>query len=87
MNIRELKIDTTNENKTIIEDKSGFLRLVAKIYFELHYNTIKKYDPNHMILGVRFIGANAPKEVLEEMSPYVDIVSFQPYTQLFQLNY
>ncbi|HHT9158995.1 MAG TPA: beta-galactosidase [Candidatus Brocadiaceae bacterium] len=86
LNIRELKIDTTNENKTIIEDKSGFLRLVAKIYFELHYNAIKKYDPNHMILGVRFIGANAPKEVLEEMSPYVDMISFQPYTPIVPIE-
>ena len=81
LEIRTLKVDPLNKGK-IIEDKSSFLRLVAKTYFRMHHNAIKKYDPNHMILGVRFIGANAPKEVLEEMAPYVDIVSFQPYTPI-----
>jgi len=61
------------------ENRSGFLRLVARTYFEIHHRIVKKYDPNHMILGARFIGHAVPREVLETIGKYVDIVSFQPY--------
>ncbi|TAN62256.1 hypothetical protein EPN18_05050 [bacterium] len=61
------------------EDKSQFLRLIASTYFKLNHEAIKKYDPNHMILGCRFFDASPPKEVIEEMNNYVDIISFQPY--------
>jgi len=60
-------------------DKSAFLRFVADTFFEMHYSIIRKYDTNHMILGVRFVGNIAPSEVLEAMDKYVDVVCFQPY--------
>jgi hypothetical protein len=60
-------------------DKSAFLRFVADAFFEMHYSVIRKYDTNHMILGVRFVSNIAPPEVLEAMGNYVDVVCFQPY--------
>jgi hypothetical protein len=69
------------------QDKSEFLRLVAETYFKINYETIKKYDPNHMILGVRFAGYAVPQEVLETIGKYVDIVSFQPYDPIVPLEW
>lgn len=69
------------------EDKSEFLRLVAETYFKLNYEAVKKYDPNHMILGVRFRGHAVPREVLEVIGNYTDIVSFQPYDPIAPLEW
>lgn len=60
-------------------DKSAFLRFVANVFFEMHHSIIRKYDTDHMILGVRFVSNIAPSEVLEAMGNYVDVVCFQPY--------
>ena len=69
------------------QDQSRFLRLVAETYFKLNYAIIKKYDSRHMILGARFRGHAVPREVLEAMGPYVDIVSFQPYDLIAPLEW
>lgn len=69
------------------QDQSRFLRLVAETYFKLNHAIIKKYDSRHMILGARFRGHAVPREVLEAMGPYVDVVSFQPYDLIAPLEW
>jgi hypothetical protein len=68
-------------------DRSKFLRLVAESYFKINYEIVKRYDPHHMILGVRFAGHAVPQEVLETVGQYVDIVSFQPYDPIAPLEW
>jgi agarase len=59
------------------------LRLAAEKYFQTGHAIIKKYDPHHLILGVRFIGVHSvPREVLETIGRYVDVVSFNAYDLL-----
>lgn len=68
------------KNEQCNKDISEFIRFVAETYFKLNYEIIKKYDPNHMILGVRFSEhSRTPKEVLEVIGKYTDIVSFNTY--------
>lgn len=59
-------------------DRMAFLKEIAGQYFRVCYEAIKRYDPNHLILGCRFAGT-APDPVVEAMAPYVDVVSFQWY--------
>lgn len=52
----------------------------AKQYYKTIHDAIRKYDPNHLILGDRY-EANAPiaMEVIEAALPYVDVLSFQDF--------
>lgn len=59
--------------------RSAFLNKVAKRYFSVCEESIRKYDKNHLILGCRFAGY-APVEVLEGMSDYIDVVSYNNYS-------
>ena len=49
-------------------------------YFRIVSHAIKKYDPNHLVLGSRFHGkALRLPEVLQGAGPYVDVVSINLY--------
>jgi hypothetical protein len=56
------------------------LSKMAKQYYKTIYDAIRKYDPNHLILGDRY-EANAPiaMEVIEAALPYIDVLSFQDF--------
>src|SRR4029079_11099850 len=52
--------------------------LVAREYFRVTGEAIRRYDPNHLILGCRFMGvANPP--VLRAMGGFADVVSINNY--------
>jgi len=44
--------------------REALMETLARKYFEVVYKAIKKADPNHMILGIRFAG-EAPDAVLK----------------------
>jgi len=54
------------------------LRDLATAYYRITTEAIKRYDPNHLILGDRY-DADRPiaEEVLAAAQPYVDVYSFQ----------
>jgi hypothetical protein len=58
--------------------QSHFLRTVAAEYFRVCAEAIRRYDPNHLILGCRFAGY-APPEVVQSMGDAVDVVSYNNY--------
>ncbi len=60
------------------EDKSSFLELAAAEYARVSRDSIRRYDPNHLILGCRFAGY-ATEPVLRAMGPYCDVVSYNSY--------
>lgn len=59
-------------------DRLGFLREIARQYFKVTYEAIKKHDPNHLVLGCRF-AYKPPDEVLEGCIGYVDVISINCY--------
>ncbi len=62
------------------KDKHAFLRLAAERYFSVSTAAIRRYDPNHLILGSRFAGLNGADPVVWEVSGrYCDIVTFNCY--------
>ena len=68
--------DTTNA-----DIQAKFLGFVAHTYFSIVYNAIKKYDPNHMVLGprVNISSARENKYFMQAAGPYVDILAVNYY--------
>jgi agarase len=75
------ELEAEEDSSAISSDKSAFLRLIARQYFKVTARAIRKYDPNHLILGCRFAGY-APDEVLKEVGEFVDVVSYNTYDLL-----
>jgi hypothetical protein len=66
-------------------DIDDFTQLVAHTYFKNMTEIVRKKDPNHLILGVRFHLFGAPKEVIEECGNYCDVVSINYYCNFLDL--
>jgi len=51
---------------------------LAERYYRITRDAVRRYDPNHLILGDRYEGAAAlPDEVLAAAAQHVDVLSFQ----------
>lgn len=60
--------------------KREFLRLVAERYFSCTTSAIRKYDPNHLVLGCRFAGFSGAHDIVWEVAGrYSDLVTFNLY--------
>ena len=54
------------------------LRELATRYYRVTHDAIRRYDPNHLILGDRYeANVQLPVEVVEAALPFVDVLSFQ----------
>ncbi|WP_308637178.1 beta-galactosidase [Paenibacillus silvisoli] len=73
----------TADTEQYEQDKLDFLRLIADTYYKTTSELLRQYDPNHLIMGCRLVGASTPEVVLEAMAPYVDVVSLNFYTRYF----
>jgi hypothetical protein len=56
------------------------LHEMASVYYRLMHDAIRRYDPNHLILGDRY-DANCPLPdvVLQAAAPFVDVISLQDF--------
>jgi parallel beta-helix repeat protein len=64
--------------KSLDSDRLGFLGVVAKRYFQVCHDAIKRHDPNHLILGCRF-AFQPPDEVLKSCIGFLDVISINNY--------
>ncbi|MCZ7584643.1 MAG: hypothetical protein M5R36_15625 [Deltaproteobacteria bacterium] len=60
-------------------DRAAFAGFVAERFFKTCHDAIRAADPNHLILGARFISWVAPREVVRAIVPYTDVVSVNHY--------
>ncbi len=58
-----------------------FVALAARRYFRVAVEAIRKYDPNHLILGCRFAG-NAPDSAWKACAETCDVVTFNYYPRI-----
>jgi hypothetical protein len=64
----------TEEGKRALSD-------MATQYYKVTHDAIRRYDRNHLILGDRYEGrAPLPEEVVSAALPYVDVLSFQHFS-------
>jgi len=61
--------------------KSEFLYDCARRYFETVTAAVRRHDPNHLVLGIRF--AEQPDERWAEMSRIFDVFSINIYTPAY----
>ena len=60
------------------EDKSAFLEVAAAQYGRVSTEAIRRNDPNHMILGMRF-NEHVPIPLSRGLGPYFDVLSLDIY--------
>ena len=72
-------------------DKDALLPLIFDQWYRLHYESIRRYDPNHLILGDKLGGGFAPADSQPEGHPniseyqyatlkkYVDVITIEWY--------
>ncbi len=64
----------------VAQDQADFLEFVVDRYFRITSKAIKKYDPNHLILGSRFYGSNLSQpEIFRAAGRWLDIISVNWY--------
>jgi hypothetical protein len=56
-----------------------FLYALATRYFKVTTAAIRKYDPNHLILGVKAEGQYIPPQLLEAARHYINVFSIDDY--------
>jgi hypothetical protein len=64
----------------LLESEAGRRKLsaIAERYYKVTHDAVRRYDPNHLILGDRWeANARLPEEVVRAALPYVDVLSFQ----------
>ena len=67
-----------------LESQSGRdeLHQLASTYYKTLHDAVKRYDPNHLILGDRYEAlAPLPEQVVQAALPYVDVLSFQCFDE------
>jgi len=69
---------TAISSKQYEADAAAFSSWYASTYFQVAQQLIRRYDPNHLILGCRF-GAPPPTYVLDAILPYTDVISVNNY--------
>jgi len=60
-------------------DRSAFRAMAAERYFDVACEAVRRHDPDHMILGVRFVSHLMPAEVVRASASCLDVVSVNHY--------
>jgi len=74
---------TSVTNLAASEDKLAFLRQIAGEYFRITNAAIKARDPNHLLLGCRFLPPPIFRPIIEGGAQYVDVFSVNMYNRTF----
>lgn len=64
----------------LLKSEAGRRKLfaIAEHYYKVTHDAIRRYDPNHLILGDRWeANRPLPVEVVRAALPYIDVLSFQ----------
>ncbi|NOZ24010.1 MAG: hypothetical protein GXP25_23275 [Planctomycetes bacterium] len=60
-------------------DREAFTRFAARRYFRVCTEALRRADPNHLILGCRFVNWTVPEAVVQACGEYCDVVSLNFY--------
>jgi hypothetical protein len=63
----------------VTQDREDFLHLVSRRYHSLTYRAVKDADPNHMVMGTRFLTGDISPAVIRGMNGSVDVISTNSY--------
>lgn len=75
----ERRGETADAGDITDTDRREFLRFFAQTFYRTVYEAVKKYDPNHMVLGSRINFLELPVQFFQGAGPYVDAMSINYY--------
>lgn len=60
-----------------LADREAFMQRICKRWYQVHHDAIRRYDPNHLILGDRntLHLQPLPEYAIRIMKPYIDVLS------------
>ena len=61
-----------------LSDEADFIRIWVQQYFKVCTEAIRRYDPNHLIIGLRWAGTPS-LSILEEEIKWSDVISMNRY--------
>ncbi len=70
----------STKNRTAKRLKYVWAGRVADRYFSMCVASVRRHDPNHLILGCRF-AVKPPRPVMEALAKYTDVVSVNIYSK------
>ena len=79
MPIKKAYLDYVQKHGKSTESNKAFAYLTFREYVKTVCEASKKYDPNHLILGIRFGRGIPTSEVLAISKDYFDVYSFNNY--------
>ena len=62
----------------IARDDGTFLGLIARTYYGIIGPAFRKYDPNHLVFGEKYLLGDLPLPVLAAATPHLDAIAIQP---------
>ena len=65
----------------LVEDLSDMLEMLSEQYFRVVHDSLEKYLPNHLYMGVRMAGWGMPDETIKAAVKYTDVLSFNIYEE------
>ncbi|HIE47349.1 TPA: hypothetical protein EYP84_00475, partial [Candidatus Bipolaricaulota bacterium] len=77
----EPRMSNERVRQRAMSDQRDWVRLIAERYFAITTAAVRKYDPNHLILGCRFAG-RAPFDIWDIAGRYCDIISVNIYPRI-----
>lgn len=74
----ETSLSAIDEEKAQ-SDREALVLEVARRYFKLTSEALRANDPNHLVLGCRFVWVLAPKPAVQAAGEYCDVVTINYY--------
>jgi hypothetical protein len=71
--------NTINSDDITPEDRNAFYGLYVERYLSIVSGAIRKYDPNHLYLGIRLIGVSDNETAIRTYGKYADVMSINWY--------
>jgi hypothetical protein len=65
----------------------GFLALIAQAHYKLIGEATRELHPGALIFGERYLSNDHPEVVVEAALPYIDVLSIQPGSDRFEVEY
>ena len=69
------------DDPAVRADDKAFVAIVARQYYKVCHDEIRRLDPHHLIFGDRYAGTDLGllEDVIKAASPYLDGVAIQPF--------
>lgn len=71
--------NTVSTDDITPKDRDAFFGFYVERYFSIVSSAIKKYDPNHLYLGIRLIGVSDNETAMRTYGKYADVMSINWY--------